>query len=193
MELLKCLLESNKKFCANPPVDYAREDATESKFPRRKLAIVTCMDTRLVDFLEPALGIGRGDAKVIKNAGNCVTGVFDNTIRSLLICIFELDVREILVVGHYECGMEHTRANGLIDKMLIRGVAPEAVAMVQQELAMWVDSFHDAEQNMRETVEKIRINPLIPSDIPVHGLMFHPHSGLVDKIVNGYACCLDKG
>ena len=70
MTLIEEILQTNENFCANPPADYSGEDVHASKLPQKKLAIVTCMDTRLVNFLEPALGITRGDVKVIKTAGN---------------------------------------------------------------------------------------------------------------------------
>ena len=85
MSVLEDLLKANQEFCEHPPVDYTQEDVKTSKLPRRQIAIVTCMDTRLVDFLEPSLGIKRGEAKIIKTAGNCIVGNFDGTIRSLLV------------------------------------------------------------------------------------------------------------
>ena len=104
MSVLQDILAVNASFCAAPPMDYTQEDHQQSKLPQKQVAIITCMDTRLVNFLEPALGLARGDAKVIKTAGNSVTGVFDGTIRSLMVCIYELGVKEILVIGHHECG-----------------------------------------------------------------------------------------
>ena len=186
MAILDDLLKANEAFCENPPVDYTQEDVKSSKLPQKQLAIITCMDTRLVNFLEPALGIARGEAKVIKTAGNGVTGVFDGTIRSLLVCIYELGIKEIIVIGHHECGMAKTTSEGLTKAMLSRGVAPEAIHMISKELKEWADEFQHPEQNVEDTVDQILMNPLIPKDVPVHGLMFHPRSGKVDTIINGY-------
>lgn len=186
MAILDDLLKANEVFCENPPVDYTQEDVKSSKLPQKQLAIITCMDTRLVNFLEPALGIARGEAKVIKTAGNGVTGVFDGTIRSLLVCIYELGIKEIIVIGHHECGMAKTTSEGLTKAMLSRGVAPEAIHMISKELKEWADEFQHPEQNVEDTVDQIRMNPLIPKDVPVHGLMFHPRSGKIDTIINGY-------
>ncbi|MGZ7134467.1 MAG: carbonic anhydrase, partial [Methanobacterium sp.] len=85
--------------------DFVREFEPKkmSHMPQKKLAIVTCMDTRLTGFLEPAMGIERGDAKIIKNAGNTV--VDRDVIRSVAASIFALGAEEVMVVGHYECGM----------------------------------------------------------------------------------------
>ena len=95
MNTLSQVLEANKCFVFQSKIDSYTSISKVSKVPSRSIAILTCMDTRLVDFLEPALGIKRGEAKVIKNAGNSVTGPFSATIRNLLISIFELGVNEV--------------------------------------------------------------------------------------------------
>ena len=186
MSVLQDILAVNASFCTAPPMDYTQEDHQQSKLPQKQVAIITCMDTRLVNFLEPALGLARGDAKVIKTAGNSVTGVFDGTIRSLMVCIYELGVKEILVIGHHECGMSKTTSQSLTKAMLSRGVPPEAIHMIAKELKEWADEFQHPEQNVIDTVEAIRVNPLIPSDVPVHGLIFHPRTGKLDVVIEGY-------
>ena len=186
MKLLDEILSANVQFRQNLPKDYSDEDVKKSKLPNRHLAIITCMDTRLVEFLEPALGIRRGEAKIIKTAGNGVTGMFDGTIRSLLVCVFELGVREVMVIGHQECGMAHASSKELMDNMKKRGISGDAIRMIQPELEKWVDDFHHPVQNIEDTVWQIRMNPLIPQNIPVHGLLFHPRTGEVNTIVDGY-------
>jgi hypothetical protein len=82
--ILGDILEANRKFVrpgAFPPLP---------KKPKKQIAVFTCMDTRLVDFLEPAMGIRRGDAKVIKNAGNTIIDPNGGVIRSLVVAIFTL-------------------------------------------------------------------------------------------------------
>lgn len=182
MNKLEEMLKANEAFCKCPPVDYQQEDLKQSKLPQRQIALVTCMDTRLVNFLEPALGISRGEVKIIKTAGNCVTGAFDGVVRSLLVCVYELGVEEVFIVGHHECGMAHTTSEGLKEKMISRGVRPEAIHMVERELREWADEFHHPEDNVRRTVEALRLNPLFPEDVKFHGLMFHPRSGKIDVV-----------
>ena len=97
MRLLDEVMAQNRAFIGNWSEKFL--NSTTDKKPSRQLALFTCMDTRLVDFLEPAMGIARGEVKVIKNAGNSVTGPFESTIRSLVIGIFELGVKEVMVVG----------------------------------------------------------------------------------------------
>jgi len=144
------------------------------------------MDTRLVNFLELAMGIKCGEAKVIKNAGNSITGPFEATIRSLLVGIFELGIKEILVIGHLDCGIAKTTAQSLIQKMLARGISADAIKMVEKDLVDWIDNFHNPDDNIVETVFKIRNNPLIPHDVPVHGLILDPHTGELKLLVDGY-------
>lgn len=188
MNTLEQVLEANRHFIDNLPKAFD-DAAGTGKMPNRHLAIFTCMDTRLVDFLEPALGIKRGEAKVIKTAGNSVTGTFEATIRSLIVGIFELDVKEIMVIGHYDCGVAHSSSQGLVNKMLARGIVPEAIKMVEHELEQWIDTFHHPIDNVEHVVAKIRSNPLIPNDVPIHGLIFNPKNGEIEIIVDGYQFC----
>lgn len=192
MNILEQILKANKSFIKNLPSDPLRTYSPNSKFPNRRLALFTCMDTRLVEFLEPALGIGRGEAKIIKNAGNTITGPFEATIRSLIVGIFELGVNEVIVIGHYDCGIAHTSSQELTAKMLARGIAPEAIKMVEGELEQWLDKFHHPVENVEQAVAKIRTNPLIPADVPIHGLMFDPAIGEIEIVVDGYKVIADR-
>ena len=187
MTVLEQILKVNRSFldCRKPGHGKAIDGA--GKLPKKNLAVFTCMDTRLVDFLEPALGLRREDAVVIKNAGNSVTGPFEAAIRSLVIAIYELGVREIIVIGHEDCGVAHSSAHAVITKMLNRGISPDAIKMIKDELEVWLDTFHHPHDNVRQVAGKIKNNPLIPKDLPVHGLMFEPCTGEVSVLVNGYA------
>ena len=185
MRLLDEVMAQNHAFIGNLPEKFLNN--TSNKKPSRQLALFTCMDTRLVDFLEPAMGIARGEVKVIKNAGNSVTGPFEATIRSLVIGIFELGVKEVMVVGHRDCGLCDVTSGALVEKMLARGISADAIKMVEKELEDWIDHFHHPEDNVQDVVLKIRTNPLIPKDVPIHGLLFDPHTGELEVLVDGYA------
>ena len=97
-----------------------------SHMPQKKLAIVTCMDTRLTGFLEPAMGIERGDAKIIKNAGNTI--VDRDVIRSLAAAVYALGVDEIMVVGHYDCGMANLNPQKISAAMINREIDQKTIA-----------------------------------------------------------------
>lgn len=180
MTLLDTILEANSTFVrpgAFPPLP---------KNPKKQFAIFTCMDTRLVDFLEPAMGIKRGDAKVIKNAGNTIIDPNGGVVRSLVAAIYSLGVEEIFVIGHLDCGMASVDIVELKQRMIERGVDPQAIDTVVPDLAQWFGAFSCPEENVARVVSIIREHPLIPRDVPVHGLIFCPNDGHLDVIVRGY-------
>ena len=82
-----------------------------NKYPDRKLAILSCMDTRMLELLPAALGLKNGDVKMIKNAGAMITHPWGSVMRSLLVAVFELHVEEIMVIAHHDCGMRGLNAD----------------------------------------------------------------------------------
>lgn len=176
--LLHEILEHNERFVTE-------RERTISKTPAKKIAVFTCMDTRLVDFLEPAMGLRRGDAKVIKNAGNTLIDPGGGVVRSLVVAIFALGCEEVYVIGHRDCGMAQIDEEALQQRMLDRGVPQEAIATLRPSLREWVGAFHDPAGNVRQVVTLLRENPLIPKDVPVHGLIFDPNSGRLDLLSSG--------
>jgi carbonic anhydrase len=178
MPLLDQILEHNAHFVAE-------RERPLSRAPAKKIVVFTCMDTRLVEFLEPALGLRRGDAQVIKNAGNTVVDPTGGVIRSLVVAVYALGCEEVFVVGHRDCGMAELDEEHLAAMMRARGVAAESIAALRPSLRDWVGAFHDPEGNVRRVVEVIRTNALMPPDVPIHGLMFDPASGRLDLLVRG--------
>ncbi len=81
--MIQEILRHNREFVASR----AYEKFITSKYPDKKIAIVTCMDTRLIELQPAALGIKNGDVKIIKNAGGEITNRFDSTVRSLLVAV----------------------------------------------------------------------------------------------------------
>ena len=97
-ELIRQILKTNENFVKQSLSQGGFDDV--SKYPRRHLAVLTCMDTRLLNFLEPAMGLVRGDAKIIKvrrQYGLCKT--LYSVIGSLMVAVYELHVHEIIVMG----------------------------------------------------------------------------------------------
>lgn len=182
MTLLDEVLQANRKYLKQ------LEDHTIvwSKYPQRQLAIVSCMDTRLVELLPSALGVQRGEIKMISTAGNTITDKFDDVIRSLLICIYQFNIKEIMVIGHHGCGMATATSAELIEAMLKRGINKGDIDKVKTDLETWIDTFHNPEDNIKVSVKSIHQNPLIPKNIPVHGLIINPDTGKVDVVINGY-------
>jgi len=179
MALLDEIMEHNTRFVAD-------RERPITKQPAKRIALFTCMDTRLVEFLEAAMGIRRGDAKVIKNAGNTLIDPGGGVMRSLVVAVFALGCDEIYVIGHEDCGMSQIDEADLRRRMLSRGVPPEVIDALRPSLREWVGAFHDPHGNVVRVAEMIRQSPLIPSDVPVHGLMFNPDSGRLELLISGH-------
>lgn len=183
MTQLESIIAANRRFTkpnAFPPLP---------KSPKKQLAIFTCMDTRLVDFLEPAMGLKRGDAKVIKNAGNIIVDPMAGAvIRSLVAGIFMLGVEEVFVIGHRDCGMSGLEldAESVKRDMIRRGISPDVIDIHVPDLKQWLGIFAHPLENVERVVKIIRHNPLIPRDVPIHGLLFCPDDGHLDVVVDGY-------
>ncbi|MBM3949656.1 MAG: carbonic anhydrase [SAR202 cluster bacterium] len=180
MALLDDILVHNAYFVAERQRPITRA-------PAKKIVLFTCMDTRLVEFLEPAMGLRRGDAKIIKNAGTTVIDPYGGVIRSLVVAVYGLGCEEIYVVGHLDCGMGQLDDRKLERSMLERGVRHETIAKLAPSLGEWLGTFRDAHGNVKRVVNLLRDNPLIPRDVPVHGLMFDPVSGGLELLERGYA------
>ncbi len=157
-----------------------------SKEPHKRVIIFTCMDTRLVDFLEPALGLKRGDAQMIKNAGNTLVDAGGGVVRSLVVAIHGLACEEVFVIGHRDCGMAQIDKDALRRAMVDSGVPEEAINALRPSLGEWLGGFHDPLGNVERVVTMLRQNPLIPKAVPIHGLMFDPASGALQVLVDGY-------
>lgn len=112
------ILEYNGKFVAEKKYEQFITD----KYPNKKIAIVTCMDTRLVELLPAALGFRNGDVKIIKNAGGTITNPFDSTVRSLIVAIYELGVEEVMIIGHTGCGVRGMDSAQMQHLMRERGI-----------------------------------------------------------------------
>lgn len=179
MALLHEILAHNERFVAE-------RSRPVSKQPQKKFVIFTCMDARLVEFLEPALGIRRGDAKVLKNAGNSLIDPQGGMIRSLVVAVHALDCHEIFVIGHTDCGMSQIDEVKLEKTMIERGVPSEAIAALEPSLREWLGAFHHPMENVQDVVQKIRDNALIPAEVPVHGLIFDPVQGRLQLVTDGY-------
>jgi carbonic anhydrase len=148
------------------------------------------MDTRLVELLPHAMNLRNGDAKVIKNAGAIVSHSFGSVMRSLLVAIYELMAAEVAVIGHYGCGMTGLSGSQVLQKAVDRGVSMETIRHLEHDgidLQHWLTGFKSPEDGIRESVALIRSHPLLPKDIPVHGLIMCPDTGRLDLLSDGYA------
>ena len=152
------------------------------KFPDKKLAVLSCMDTRLSVLLQEALGLKNGDAKVIKNAGAVITTPWDSAMRSLIVAVYELGVTEIMVVAHTTCGACHMSFHHFKEEMLKRGIPASELHRSDVDLDEWLEGFHDTENSVRNTVAAIVNHPLIPSDVVVRGFIIDSVIGELTEV-----------
>lgn len=172
------ILKYNKEFVAQSKY----QNYATSKYPDKKIAIVTCMDTRLVELLPAALGIRNGDVKMIKNAGGVITNPFDSTMRSLLVAVYELGVNEIMVIGHTGCGVQGMDAGHMLHLMRERGVSEEHITLMRHcgiDLDTWLHGFDDTTEAVHETVDLIANHPLMAPDVRVAGYLMDSETGLL--------------
>lgn len=174
--MIDSILEFNREFVARK--EY-KKYAT-SKYPDKRIAIVTCMDTRLVELLPAALGIKNGDVKMIKNAGGTITNPFDSTVRSLLVAVYELGVNEIMIIGHTGCGVQGMDANEMLSLMRKRGISEEHITLMEHcgiNLREWLHGFEETDAAVAETVDLVKNHPLMPADITVRGYILDSATG----------------
>lgn len=175
------IIEYNKAFVAQK----GYEQYVTDKYPDKKLAVLSCMDTRLTELLPAALGLKNGDAKIIKNAGGLVISPFDSAMRSLIVAIYELGVKEIMVVAHSHCGACHMSFNHFHHEMIARGVTEETLDTIRKcgvDLNHWLEGFKDTPDSVRKTVATIATHPLMPRDIVVRGFIIDSVTGELEEI-----------
>jgi len=138
--------------------------------PSKHLAIVTCMDARIMP--NHMLGVEEGDVHVIRNAGGRVR----DALRSLTISEQLLGTDEIAVIHHTDCGML-TFSNQDLHKKLKDNLQVDADNLDFQP-------FSDLEQSVRDDVDYLRNSPLIPNDVTVRGFIYDVHNGKIDEVMN---------
>jgi carbonic anhydrase len=152
MATIDLLLKNNEAFAAG------LADRHLDVEPSRRLAIVTCMDSRLDVFA--ALGLGDGEAHVLRNAGGIVS---DDVIRSLAISQRRLGTREVMLIHHTDCGMEKITDEGFrIELEEETGLVPEFP----------IGAFADVDAAVRESIDRVRRSPFIPHRDVVRGFVY---------------------
>src|SRR4051812_21135852 len=135
--------------------------------PRRKVAVLACMDTRIDLF--PMLGIARGDAHIIRNAGGLAT---DDAIRSLSISQRLLGTEDIVVVMHDNCGLCGASEDEFAQALAADGVLPS-----------WrLGAFTDVEATLRDSLARLRSSPELPHRDTVRGFVFNPEDGTLREV-----------
>lgn len=175
------IIAFNKTFVAQKGYEKYLTD----KYPNKRLAVLSCMDTRLTELLPAALGLRNGDAKVIKNAGGLVISPFDSAMRSLVVAVYELGVEEVMVVAHSGCGACHMSFSHFHHEMSARGIEEETLETIRRcgiDLDEWLEGFNDTPASVKRTVDIIRNHPLMPKDIVVRGFIIDSETGALEEI-----------
>jgi carbonic anhydrase len=135
--------------------------------PRRKVAVLACMDTRIDLF--PMLGIARGDAHIIRNAGGLAT---DDAIRSLSISQRLLGTEDVVVVMHEGCGLHGASEDAFAEELRADGVLPT-----------WrLGAFADVEATLRDSLSRLRASAELPHRDHVRGFVFNPEDGTLREV-----------
>ncbi len=152
MQTIDELLSNNQTFASSLPARHL------DVHPSRHLAVVTCMDSRLDVFA--ALGLGDGEAHVLRNAGGVIT---DDVIRSLAVSQRRLGTREVMLIHHTDCGMQTLSDDGFrAELQAATGVAP----------AWAIESFSDVDADVRQSILRVRRSAFLPHCERVRGFVY---------------------
>src|SRR5690348_3779035 len=163
MSTIDEVLQANEKYAQR------HESRHLSPRPTRRLAVVTCMDTRLT---KATLGLKTGDAHIIRNAGGIVT---DDSLRSLLVSHYLLGTEEFMVINHTDCGLLNKSELEL--RTIIQNRTGTAAIAPSHFYA-----FDDIERNVREQLQKLRTHPWIPKEVTARGFVYDVVTGRLQEI-----------
>jgi carbonic anhydrase len=158
------LLEANQQFVRN----FNLGDLAVK--PRRRLAVLACMDSRIL--FERCLGLKPGDAHMIRNAGGIAT---DDALRSLIVSHHLLDTQEFIIINHTDCGLLKVREDELKARLT------EKMGTAAAEPAHF-HAFDDLEANVRLQMQRIKSHPWIPKHIPVRGFIYDVKTGALSEV-----------
>ncbi len=152
---------------ANEQYAHAFVDPGMDARPVLRVAVVACMDARLD--LHAALGLELGDCHTVRNAGGVVT---DDVIRSLTISQRALGTRSVVLIHHTNCGLESLTEEFRHDLEMEVGQRP----------AWAVEAFRDADQDVRQSMQRVRTSPFLLYTDDVRGFVFDVKTGLLREI-----------
>lgn len=156
------LVERNAAYAAS------FDDGYLAVTPRRNLAIVACMDSRMDIF--DMLGLAHGDAHVIRNAGGVIT---DDVIRSLCLSQRFLGTREILLLHHTDCGLQRVTEDAFKSDL-------EAELGVKPWWAL--ESFSDPYADTRQSMRRLEMTPFVPFKQHLRGFVYDVETGLLNEV-----------
>jgi carbonic anhydrase len=157
------LLANNRAFAEGTPPEWLAVE------PKRHLAIVTCMDSRLDVFA--ALGLEHGQAHILRNAGGVIT---DDVIRSLAVSQRRLGTREVMLIHHTDCGLMKVTDDGFRAELQEdSGVSPPFA----------IESFVDLDADVRQSILRVRRSPFLPHREVVRGFVYDVDSHRLREVL----------
>ncbi len=141
------------------------------------LAVITCMDSRISPL--EMLGLSKGDAKILRNAGARVT---DDTLRTLVLAHYLLGVERVLLLAHTDCGMTKNTDPDVHAKVLAQGVDSRSIDF---------RTIADQRATLVHDVQRIRSWPFLPPTMPVAGGIYDVRSGAIEMVVPSDATAED--
>ncbi len=167
-------MSDNIEQIINANIRYSETYGVNSKLPiapARKLAILTCMDSRMDIF--SLAGLKLGDAHIIRNAGGRAS---DDAIRSLVISNQLVGTNEWIVIHHTDCGLEATN-NEKMGKRL-----RESLKTAEGDFINWM-TITDRIKSIKDDVNRLRSHPLVPGNVSISGFLFDVRTGLLSEVI----------
>jgi carbonic anhydrase len=138
--------------------------------PKRRLAVLACMDSRIL--FERCLGLQPGDAHMIRNAGGIAT---EDALRSLIVSHHLLDTQEFIIINHTDCGLLKVR------EYEFRAQLTSQTGAIASEPSHFY-AFDDLEANVRQQIQRVKSHPWIPKHIPVRGFIYDVKTGKLTEV-----------
>ena len=180
MRLMEAIVAANQAAAAG----HVSEIAVEHFGDSLPLAMLTCIDVRLNKLFPDALGLTDEQLIWLRNAGNVITSPLSSTVRSIAIAVYLKGAKEIAVIGHTDCRMAKLSMSELLDRLKKLGIDRHALPM--PNLHEFFGLFTSEKANVLKAVGFLRVSPLIPAKMPVHGLTIDTNTGKLEFAVNGY-------
>lgn len=154
---------------ANASYEETHDASLYSPAPRRKLAVLMCMDTRLS---RKALGLDFGDAHFIRNAGGIAT---DDAIRSLLISHYMLGTNEVMIINHTDCGLQKASEEQM------RALIEEKTGK-PANIPIRFHAFQDVAKNVREQLERLASHSWVSNEMILRGFVYDVRTGRLTEV-----------
>jgi len=164
MSAIDEVLIANNSFSTNFP------DQKLPTKPARKLGVIACMDYRIP--ISEALGLKNGDAVIMRNAGGIVT---EDVLRSLIVAHYLLEVQELMIINHTECGMLTFNEQDFIEKL-------EDETGYTAVIPAHFYTFENLEENVIRQYRRLKSHPWIPHDFPIRGFIYDVHTGKLSEV-----------